>query len=61
MKISTWVIFSKILCEAPRFRWIQDPLENPTLDVTDDTLELNDQTDLTDRVKVTLGPKAAKI
>ena len=29
--------------------------------VTDDTLELKDQTDLTDWVKVTLGPKAAKI
>jgi len=29
--------------------------------VNDDTLELKDQTDLTDWVKITLGPKAAKI
>merc|ERR1719186_1681710 len=29
--------------------------------VTEDTLELKDQTDLTDWVKATLGPKAAKI
>ena len=29
--------------------------------VTDETLELKDQTDLSDWVKITLGPKAAKI